>query len=105
VVYATGDGVEASKAEAVGWFRRAAEQGHVDAQYNLGLAFAAGDGVAQDHMQAYLWWELAASHGSSDARQGINAIMQSMTRQQVTEAQRRARDFQSQPKTPDSQPQ
>jgi len=104
VAYATGDGAKASEAEAVRWFRRAAQQGHLDAQYNLGLAFANGEGVAQDYVQAYLWWDLAASQGSSDARQGQNAIIQYMTRQQVTDAQRRARDFQSQPETTDNQP-
>jgi TPR repeat protein len=32
--------------EAVRWFRKAAEQGHMEAQYNLGLLYENGTGVA-----------------------------------------------------------
>ena len=35
-MYAKGEGVPKDNAEAVKWFRKAAEQGHTDAQYILG---------------------------------------------------------------------
>jgi uncharacterized protein len=35
-------GVPEDDAEAVKWFRKAAEQGYADAQYNLGLMYAYG---------------------------------------------------------------
>ena len=48
-------------AEAVRWYRRAAEQGDADAQYNLGLKYLDGEGVPQDYARAYGWLNLAAS--------------------------------------------
>ncbi len=36
VMYANGRGVEQSDAQAVGWYRKAADQGGAKAQYNLG---------------------------------------------------------------------
>jgi hypothetical protein len=103
VAYARGDGVKESKTEAVRWFRQAAEQGNVDAQYNLGLTYVNGDGVARDYVQAYLWWDLAAAQGSSDARHGQSSIIGQMTREQIAEAQRRARAFQPHTAMPDGQ--
>lgn len=37
VMYTYGQGVPQDDYEAVKWFRRAAKQGHVQAEYNLGL--------------------------------------------------------------------
>ena len=34
-------------AEAIRWYRKAAEQGHADAQYNLGIMYYEGKGVPQ----------------------------------------------------------
>jgi hypothetical protein len=46
--YYNGEGVVSDKAEAVKWFRKAAEQGFAQAQYNLGVCYANGEGIAQD---------------------------------------------------------
>jgi TPR repeat protein len=37
-MYLNGKGVPKDDAEAVKWFRKAAEQGYADAQYDLGLS-------------------------------------------------------------------
>jgi len=37
--YSKGDGVAKDAEQAVSWFRRAAEAGHADAQFNLGLRY------------------------------------------------------------------
>jgi uncharacterized protein len=47
--------------EALLWYRRAAEQGDVDAEVVLALAYAKGIGVAQSEVEAYKWYDLAAS--------------------------------------------
>jgi TPR repeat protein len=47
-MYANGQGVPQDYAEAVKWFRKAAEQGNAMAQYNLGIAYANGQGVSRD---------------------------------------------------------
>ena len=40
------------EAEAVKWYRKAAEQNYAIAQYNLGICYANGDGVAKDDAEA-----------------------------------------------------
>ena len=42
------EGVPEDDAEAVRWFRLAAEQGGATAQYNLGLMYGDGEGVLED---------------------------------------------------------
>ncbi|MFQ7388115.1 MAG: tetratricopeptide repeat protein [Escherichia sp.] len=39
------------------WFEKAAEKGHVDAQYNLGVIYENGEGVSQNYQQAKAWYE------------------------------------------------
>jgi TPR repeat protein len=48
-------------AEAARWYRRAAEQGDAQAQYNLGLAYARGEGATQNAVDAHMWFNLAAA--------------------------------------------
>ena len=43
-MYGTGRGVEQNDAEAVRWYRRAADQGHALAQNNLGVRYRDGRG-------------------------------------------------------------
>ena len=47
-MYDQGVGVPQDAAEAVAWYRRAAEQGDARAQYNLGGMYRKGRGVPQD---------------------------------------------------------
>ena len=42
-------------AEAVRLFRKDADQGDSDAQYNLGLIYTVGSGVPQDYVLAHVW--------------------------------------------------
>ncbi|CAE8719598.1 unnamed protein product [Polarella glacialis] len=58
-----GQGVEENREYAAYWFDQAANQGHVDAQYNLGLMFESGDGVPEDKEQAAFWLAKACSGG------------------------------------------
>ncbi len=41
--------------QAVAWYHKAAEQGQVDAQSNLGAMYDNGKGVPQDDRQAVAW--------------------------------------------------
>jgi len=50
-------------AGARAWFRKAAAQGHIDAQFELGMLFARGDGVPQSYHRAAEWLRLAAGLG------------------------------------------
>ena len=51
-MYDTGVGVAQDAAEAVRWFRLAAEQGDALAQFDLGVMYATGGGVPQDDAAA-----------------------------------------------------
>jgi TPR repeat protein len=93
VCYAIGQGVMKDDAEAVKWFRKAAEQNYADAQYNLGVCYDSGEGVAKDEIEAYKWWLLAAGHGNDDAKYNMTIVENKMTREQIAEGQRLARDF------------
>ena len=51
------------KVEATKWFRKAAEQGHAEAQYKLGKIYEDGRGVEQDGKKAIEWYQKAADRG------------------------------------------
>src|SRR6266568_281491 len=93
VCYANGRGVAKDDAEAVKWFRKAAEQNFADAQYNLGVYYDSGEGVAKDEVEAYKWWLLAAGQGSDDAKYNMTIVENKMSREQIAEGRRLARDF------------
>lgn len=50
-------------AEAVRWYRKAAEQDFATPQFNLGAMYADGLGVPQDDVQAVAWYRKAAEQG------------------------------------------
>jgi hypothetical protein len=60
-MYEKGNGIAQDYAEAVRWYRRAADQGDPAGQHNLGVMYRDGSGVLQDYVQAYMWFNLAAS--------------------------------------------
>ena len=55
-------------AEAVDWFKKAAEQGHRESQFNLGMAYMKGTGVLQSFSEAAEWFRLAAIQGHPEAQ-------------------------------------
>jgi hypothetical protein len=91
--YANGKGVTKDDVEAVKWYRKAAEQNHAWAQSNLGALYGSGEGVAKDYMEAYKWRLLAAAQGAEIAKKAVLALERSMSREQIAEGQRLAREF------------
>jgi S1-C subfamily serine protease len=79
--------------DAVKWYRKAAEQNAADAQYNLGIGYYYGDGVAKDYVESYKWFLLASARGGEDARQNVTILENAMTREQIAEGQKLARNF------------
>jgi TPR repeat protein len=63
-------------AEAVKFFRLAADQGHSDAQYNLGVCYLNGRGVAVDQAEAVRLWQLAADSGNESAARALLILTQ-----------------------------
>ena len=71
---AHGDGVEKDPAQAIEWFRKAAEQGHALAQAKLGLAYLLGQGVAADPVEAWMWLDLSRSSGNDEAQKLLASL-------------------------------
>ena len=95
-------GVPQHDQEAVKWYRKAAEQGYAPAQHNLGLMLWPQHGfghssVPQDYVQAHMWFNLAASQltgkDRDDAVMSRDLLAKEMTREQILEAQRLAREW------------
>jgi TPR repeat protein len=67
-LYATGNWTgPKDSVQAVQWYRRAAERGHADAQYNLGFMYLLGEGVQNDPEEGLRWLRLAAAQGDGSA--------------------------------------
>lgn len=58
--YREGDGVARNIDRAIRLYCKAAQDGHPDAQFQLGLIYAKGEGVAPDRDLASAWFRLAA---------------------------------------------
>jgi TPR repeat protein len=99
VMSSAGQGMPQDNAEGAKWFRLAADQGDPQAQYNLGLSYAKGELGEPDNVSAYMWFNLAASRfPASDPRRhtaisGRDVAAAKMTQEQITEAQKRAREW------------
>ena len=72
--YDIGLGANCDAGKAVGYFRRAAEKGQLDAQCELGRRYELGQGVAKDLAQAKRWYQAAASQGSKTAETSLNRV-------------------------------
>ena len=61
-------------AEAVSWYRKAADQGDADAQYNLGSVYRDGEGVPRDYAEALKWFRKAAVQGDARAQASLGMM-------------------------------
>ena len=71
----------------------AAQGGAADALFELGLMYCSGRDVALDLVQAHKWFNLAAVRGNAEAKTYRLEISSEMTKAQVAEAQRQAREW------------
>ena len=96
-MYARGLGVPQDYAEAVRWYRLAADQGHANALKNLGTTYLSGDGVPQDYVQAHMWYSLWASRQTGDFSDNAlvtrDIVAGLMTPTQIAEVQRLAHEW------------
>jgi len=65
--------------EAAECFRRAAEQGHAEAQFNLGICYEDGDGVPWSYDEAVKWYSKAAEQGHEEAKTLLDILKEIMT--------------------------
>src|SRR6266536_2938161 len=64
-------GVAKDKAEAVKWYRKAAEQNVADAQFSLGACYANGQGATKDDAEAVKWFRKAAEQNYARAQYSL----------------------------------
>jgi TPR repeat protein len=93
-MYYLGLGMPADYACAAWWERQSAEQGFVEAQYDLGTIYQNGAGVQRSYAQAYLWYEIAARAGDREAAAARDFIAQFLIADEVTQAQKLASEWQ-----------
>ena len=60
--------------DVVGMWRSAADQGHADSQFNLGVMYRDGQGVQQDYAKALNWYLKAAEQEHATAQYNIGCI-------------------------------
>ena len=65
---------ESNFTEAFKYCKKAAEQGEVHAQYNLGIMYANGRGVKQDLFNAKEWYQKAADQGYAKAQYNLGVM-------------------------------
>ena len=86
-LYDLGEGVPENDAEAVKWYRKAAQQGYSDAQQNLGFMYAKGEGVQKNYSLAYVWWSMAKWRGNASAAKNIDLLKPKLIRKQIEDGQ------------------
>jgi TPR repeat protein len=82
---------------AADWFRKAAEQGHAEAQAALGTLYAAGLGVPVETTTAYGWLSLALPQLSGELRERAldlrGVLAESLSSGQIADMQRWVQDW------------
>ena len=73
-MYDFGHGAAQDYAEALKWYRKAADHGDAEARYNLGVIYERGDGVPQNCVEAVRWYHLAADQGYAAAQSSLGAM-------------------------------
>ena len=66
VLYEKGLGVQKSQKQSVNWYRRAAEQGHPAALFNMGRMCCLGP--SPDYKTAFAWYLKSADQGNAEAQ-------------------------------------
>jgi TPR repeat protein len=74
-------------------FEMAAAGGTPDALFELGLMYCAGRDVDLDLVSAHKWFNLAAMRGNEDAKRYRMEIAHEMSKAEIAEAQRQAREW------------
>lgn len=87
VMYDNGRGVPKDEAQAVAWYRKAAEQGDANAQFYLGVMYGNGRGVPKDVVLAYMLYNIAAANGDEKAINNRASLEGTLSPSQITEAQ------------------
>ncbi|CCQ91880.1 hypothetical protein NITGR_90019 [Nitrospina gracilis 3/211] len=111
-MYEYGIGMPQNYREAIKWYREAAKRevaklpielefwNHLFSEYSfgnafnsLGLMYSNGKGFPQDYIKAHMWFNIGSAMGYSFGRINRDQVEKLMTKEQVAEAQRLAREW------------
>lgn len=99
MMLAGGEGTLRDAEQAQSWFLRAATQGDATAQFNLAARYHRANvrGLTPDasegRIQALMWFLLCAAQNYRKADEWCERLRVDMTREEVVEATRRAKEF------------
>jgi len=93
VLDADGGGAGPNYKSASQWFRKAAERGVADSQFNLGILYARGIGVEQNLAESYKWFSLAAAQGDTDSGRKRDDIAKRLDAQSLAAAKLATQTF------------
>jgi TPR repeat protein len=71
-LYLISQGVIQKPGEGIDWLKKAAEQGHAEAQRWLGKVYQDGPCWVKDRHEAIRWFRLAAAQGDAEAKQHLH---------------------------------
>lgn len=72
------DAIVMEQKKAFDLYKKAAEQGHAQAQFEVGFCYARGMGVEDDRLKAYIWFKKAAKQGIEEAQINLSYYYQSV---------------------------
>ncbi len=96
-MYEEGEGVPESDSLAASWYSKAAD--HSPAylsgvwEAEVQLAYMYRDGRLKDKVQAYMWFAIVGSSVDPSSDEDMKQVARQMTRAQIVQAQRLARDW------------
>jgi len=85
--------ISVQAAESLAGLRAEAEQGDIDAAYQLALAYRDGKDIPKDYIEAYAWFDVAAAILDDERVAERDELIKSMTAEQLAQAQQRSRDY------------
>ena len=77
-MYLNGEGTQINIEKAIYWFKKAAEQGHSEAQYHLGLMYRNGRGTPVDFQEAIRWLHRSAEQDHLPAIGALHKLEHSL---------------------------
>lgn len=66
--------IKKDSAEAMKWYHKAADQGHTEAQIQLGYGYSTGEGVELDYAVGMKWYRKAAEQGDAQGQYMLGLI-------------------------------
>ncbi len=80
-------------AEAVRFFRLAADRGLAEAQHRMGKACLDGYGVESNAVEAWRWLTLSAEQGDGDARKAVESLTPTLSAEELIQARALVESF------------